>query len=855
MGATCSKCGKPLTKTQLLSYCGDCRAVTAVHRPKSRLKYQKAGYLERWLKKLTLGKQACPKGLFLLETQLSMGKTAFFHFLESQNGKENGTGRFSRQAESLHTLYFDCRYPSGECGKRLVELVAGFCKSLQPHYTPPFLADEAADKPKRFAQMLNTCRRELRRRGEDRNLLLVIDHADRGGAGKSAVLQYLPEEAMLEQGVYILVAVSTEHLEKNAMFRRRLDQLSFTETATFDRKTLGNTMLVRKVISGRLFALNFRERLTDGDMRIERANGSVKNNFTNLVLLNTLMQARHPGIQTGLDDIPPDTDLAALYLKKLEGVWEQPLFGKMVRWLLCLAMLENPVEIGLLAQITGEDAFPAEVLDALGNAPGLLIASQIEGKAALALHNEELGEVLLRLYPEQAEQMIDEILGRLDQSQIPAGQAPVAAYLAGQVFDLVEQYGTPSQQERAASDGFLERQAGLLRALPAQGEPSALPWSARVHFFIRAKEYHGLAETYAFRAECNEKAARYNDAVYDLAAAIQTVQRYWESPGRENALVDLYLKRGRIYLAFRKLNSAVEDYTYAISQMTALRAQGYLKDNASLAALYLQRANLQKKRRQAAYTEEDFDKAISLLEEEPSLTVEGFRMLAAAYIGRGIYFGAAGNAGQAIEDFGAAVSKLEERTSQDPAPALLEQLATAYSARGNAFSRVERYPEAVDELDKAAALREKLLKQNRLARQTDLSRVYLNRGTAYNAMGEYGRAVEDYTRAVQIRSAAGGGEKEKAMDLARAYRNRGVANGKMGDFQTEVEDYTRAIDLLLPFATEENRDAILSCSKAYRYREITYRKVGRADLADEDKTRQNQLQILLNRTFRNGGTA
>ena len=93
------------------------------------------------------------------------------------------------------------------------------------------------------------------------------------------------------------------------------------------------------------------------------------------------------------------------------------------------------------------------------------------------------------------------------------------------------------------------------------------------------------------------------------------------------------------------------------------------------------------------------------------------------------------------------------------------------------------------------------------------------------------------------------------MDLARAYRNRGVANGKMGDAQAEVEDYTKAIELLLPFATGENRDVILSCSKAYRYREITYRKVGRTDLADEDKTRQNQLQILLNRTFRNGVTA
>lgn len=855
MGATCSKCGKPLTKTQLLSYCGECRAVTAVHRPKSRLKYQKAGYLERWLKKLTIGKSAREKGLFLLETQLSMGKTAFFHYLEEQNGQENLSGRFSRQTESLQILYFDCCFPSGECGKRLTEMVAGCCKSLQPRYALPFLTDEAADKSKRFAQMLNSCRQALKSQEADRKLLLIIDHADRGGAGKSALLQYLPEETMLEQGVYVLVAVSTENLEKNAMFRRRLDQLSFTETVSFDRKTLGNTMLVRKVISGRLFALNFRERLTDGDMRIERANGSVKNDFTNLVLLNTLMQARHPGIKTDLDDIPPDTDLAALYFKKLKEVWGQPLFEKMVRWFLWLALLENPVEIGLLAQLNGESGFPEDVLGALGNAPGMLTALQINGKAALSLHNEELAQSVRYLYPEQMERLINEILDQLDRAQLPAGQAPIVAYLAGQVFDLVEQYGTAAQQERVSSEAFLEHFVSQLRSLPEQDENSPLPWSAQVHFFIRAKDYQKLAEAYAFRAECNEKAARYNDAVYDLAAAIQIVERYWESPDRENALVDLYLKRGRIYLSFRKLNSAAEDYTYAISQMTALKAQGHLKDSIGLASLYLQRAELQKKRRQAAYTEEDFGKAISLLEEEPSLSIEGLRTLASAYIGRGIYFGAAGNADQAIEDFGVAVNKLEDWTSQNAAPVLLEQLATAYSARGNAFSRVERYPEAIDELDKAVDLREKLLQQNQLARQTDLSRVYLNRGTAYNAMGEYSHAVEDYTRALQIRSAAGGEEKEKAMDLARAYRNRGVANGKMGDAQAEVEDYTKAIELLLPFATGENRDVILSCSKAYRYREITYRKVGRTDLADEDKTRQNQLQILLNRTFRNGVTA
>ncbi len=849
MGAACSKCGKPLIKTQLLSFCGECRAVTAVHRPKLRLKYQPAGYLERWLKKQTGGKTAREKGLFLLETQFSMGKTAFFRYLEGQNGREAGR-RLPRDG-GVHTLYFDSCYPSGECGERLVETVKDFCRALQPGFSAPLINDETADKARRFAKLLTGCRKAMDRQGINRPLLLVLDHIDRGGAGKSAVLQYLPEEDQLPAGVFLLVAVNTERLEQNKPLRDRLKQMNFTDSAAFDRNSLGNTMLVRKMISGRLFALNFREKLTDGDLRIERANGSVKNNLTSLGLLNVLLKSKHPSIRTSLEDIPPDTDLAALYLKKLGNVWGEDLSRRMLRWLLCLALLENPVEIGFLGQLAGDGSI-AEALAALGNTAGMLEAVQKNGKAALCYCHESLAEGMVRAYTGQAEQLMDELLDRMEQPAPPQGQAAVTFYLAGQIFDMVEQYGTQSQQARLGSDAFLANSAALLRALPQEaydGAAGAAPWSARVHYLIRNKRYRWLAETYVRRSECHEKAGRFNEAVYDLSAALLTVERYWKGPQREQALVDLYLKRARIYMAFRRLDSAVEDYTYAISQLTAARARGEETDAARLGSLYLQRAGLYKKRRQASYVEEDFGRAIALLEETSPLDTAGKMALTAAYIGRGILYGAAGGTLRAVRDFHQAVTRLEAWIAEDPAPALLEQLATAYGARGNAFSREERYEEAVEELNKAAALREQLLRNNQLEKPSDLARVYLNRGTAYNAMGNYEKAVADYTQAIGLRGASGGDQKDKAMELARAYRNRGVVYGKMGRDDREAEDYTRAIGLLQPFLTEENRDAVESCIKAYRYRGITYRRLGLEDRAEQDKTKQRQLQILLNRAF------
>lgn len=131
--------------------------------------------------------------------------------------------------------------------------------------------------------------------------------------------------------------------------------------------------------------------------------------------------------------------------------------------------------------------------------------------------------------------------------------------MAGQVFDLVEQYGTAAQQERVSSEAFLELLYPSCAVCRNRTKTPLCRGVRRCTFLFAQRIYQKLAEAYAFRAECNEKAARYNDAVYDLAAAIQIVERYWESPDRENALVDLYLKRGRIYLSFRKLNSAAED--------------------------------------------------------------------------------------------------------------------------------------------------------------------------------------------------------------------------------------------------------------------------------------------------------
>ena len=62
--------------------------------------------------------------------------------------------------------------------------------------------------------------------------------------------------------------------------------------------------------------------------------------------------------------------------------------------------------------------------------------------------------------------------------------------------------------------------------------------------------------------------------------------------------------------------------------------------------------------------------------------------------------------------------------------------------------------------------------------------IYNNRGTAYHSLGQHQLAVNDYDKAVALKK-----------DYADAYNNRGVAYYSLGKYDKAIEDFNKAISL------------------------------------------------------------
>jgi hypothetical protein len=103
---------------------------------------------------------------------------------------------------------------------------------------------------------------------------------------------------------------------------------------------------------------------------------------------------------------------------------------------------------------------------------------------------------------------------------------------------------------------------------------------------------------------------------------------------------------------------------------------------------------------------------------------------------------------------------------------LQPDFAHAYSARGNAYSKLKQYQPALEDYNKAIQL------------QPDNSFFFNNRGNIYKELDKYKEAIGDYNEAIRLKP-----------DDATAYHNRGNIYFIQGDKETACGDAQKACEL------------------------------------------------------------
>lgn len=236
-----------------------------------------------------------------------------------------------------------------------------------------------------------------------------------------------------------------------------------------------------------------------------------------------------------------------------------------------------------------------------------------------------------------------------------------------------------------------------------------------------------------------------------------------------NPLIDQAreLINGRKYGdAFEKLNAAI-------------------KADANCASAYLMRAGVLADAGQNVRAAADFNKAISLDQQNPDY-----------YNARGFFYLTRQQYQPAIKDFSVTL-KLNPTHAQ------------ACNHRGVAYVALAQYKAAVNDFTRAL----KITPENFDA--------YNNRGFAHYQTGDYESAISDFNSALRFN--------EKCLD---AYNNRGLAHFKTEQYDLAIEDFTQAIQL----------DKL--SAKYYRSRREVYLKAGLTAEARADFDKVMWLQEL-----------
>jgi len=98
--------------------------------------------------------------------------------------------------------------------------------------------------------------------------------------------------------------------------------------------------------------------------------------------------------------------------------------------------------------------------------------------------------------------------------------------------------------------------------------------------------------------------------------------------------------------------------------------------------------------------------------------------------------------------------------------------ANVFYERGFVYSQLEKYKEAIADLNKALEIDPKI------------SSAFSFRGQAHFELGNYQQAINDYNKAIELNPKS-----------AWAYYNRGLAYVNLGNYQQAIKDFTKTIEL------------------------------------------------------------
>ncbi|XCP85993.1 hypothetical protein ABXS75_04080 [Roseburia hominis] len=368
--------------------------------------------LNKWFKK-QIGKK---KGIFLLQMDRGMGKTAFVANLDPLQRKSNNT-------------YYDCCIRVYYCNELSYRSADEFVEAINQLFKlnrdrsreisrENFMRLKPGDTGKQLALVLGDILNKIHHVESDiRKLILVIDGLDEIYPSTDSIFQYIPSEEELPDNVYILLTCRNEDgVRLNEFTKTKLDDIKKNKIKTEDGilniplKDEKNINHLKKYIKARMVAgiIDKKTELWNEGFQEEILKASEYRFLYAKLVVDLLIECRNKNIDYRM--VFNSVDVMGAFLKYIESQFGTKLFKEAFRILLIIATEYVPLTLKEICFLSEgrEGGIPAYVLAVLKTFDSILMTVRTPRGTCYKLANAEYKKKLTEKSQEQMKELIDE---------------------------------------------------------------------------------------------------------------------------------------------------------------------------------------------------------------------------------------------------------------------------------------------------------------------------------------------------------------------------------------------------------------------------------------------------------------
>lgn len=720
--------------------------------------FEKPVYLEDWIHDALNEKS---KGVFLLQMERGTGKTTFSRSLD-----EHSIHKITLPGVSVRSYYINDSflYKPRHFALKVNDYLRQNHRGEYMIEGIPAFSDNEANKKQSFANLLNEYQMAHYQYFGKERLLLIIDGLDEiPPKGITSIFDFLPDEKMLNEGVYLLLTCRTNK-EISAFTKAKLKKLKPTRTLEVIRSDQKMIQTVVAYIEHNLKNNIFENNPKIKDWIIEHSEGR-------FLYIKPIIEILKLGSDITIKDIPKGEELLSFYLQKLSSLYGEKYFLRLMELFTVIGTSFEPLTFKEISKLVGEEQPTLKLLAYLLDIRGFLRVERSYRGNLISISHEQWKETLTNTYTSNVQPLLTEWIELTDQfldDEINwhEDENDGFTYLMAHLYDYVRTFA-PDNKE------FTEK--------------------VENHYYTFALIAQKLSKHTTIEYQRIRTLQLYSKALEILVS--------WNNQGKltnPNVIITLFMNRSLIYESMLQLDQAYHDLSEAVSILHQLESQEAFDiiDYHSYVTVLVNRGNFLRRNHELEKSLQDYTEAIQILrhiDEQGSL--ENKNELAIALHNRSLTLDDLNEFEKAKEDLNECIEirrvlldrdELEEKT--DYAQSLI--------TRAGSYRDLNEFDLAIKDYDEAILFCLQLPEKS-VHRDEELASGYLYRGYTFNRQKEYAKAMKDYCKAEEILQKLA--VEHKLVDwklLPKVKMNMGVGYFDQEEFEEALKAFSEAVEML-----------------------------------------------------------